>query len=85
MKLEFVTLPLSTHHYNERVKTGGLGIMIICLPAECCICELELTNIYKGVGLVQRGHHHHYDHNFIECNLLAMIKLTNCAFGVKQQ
>ena len=87
IKLEFVTLPLSKHHYNVRVKTGWLGIMIICpsgatcLPAECCICELALTNIYKGVGLVQRGHHHHYDHNFIECNLLAMIKLTNCSFG----
>jgi len=34
----FVVFPLSTH----LAKTDRLGIRIMCLLADCCLCELSL-------------------------------------------
>ena len=44
----FVASPLSIHHSGERVKTGRLGIRIVCqsgvtcLSADYCFSELAL-------------------------------------------
>jgi hypothetical protein len=50
--------------YNSRVKTGCLGIRIMCpsgatwLSADCCFSELALWNPAQHVGLEQSGTHH---------------------------
>jgi len=33
----FVASPLSTQHYEERVKTGWLGVRIMCQSWEPCL------------------------------------------------
>ena len=42
IKLLFVASLLSTHHYGERAKTGGLGIRIMCQSGSTCFSELAL-------------------------------------------
>jgi hypothetical protein len=48
IKLVFVASPLSRQPYEERAKTGWLGIRIMCpggatcLSVDCCFSELSL-------------------------------------------
>jgi hypothetical protein len=62
-KLVFVASPLSTHYYGERVKTGWLGIRLMC-PSGAT--SLSVDNCSSE--LVESDHHH-----LCECNLFSQV------------